>query len=1629
MRKSLLTVLVCLLSVMTALADLPFRNHRYDAFKVLGSSSGKIVFVGNSITNMNTWWEAFGDTSVVNRGVSGAVSDEVIANLETILADKPAKIFYMIGTNDLGTAGINDPARVAKNVRTIMTRTKKESPKTQVYFQSILPTVAAGAGTTRVEADLKRANDSIKKICTEYNATYVDLWNDLYGILQNNSKYTLDKIHPTGYAYSVWCKKIASLVGKTCAFPDNADNNFCGVTNAQHAMRASTFSLLPVKTGDIVILGDATINGGEWQELLHSDKVRARGTGWGVPGCDLNTMALMTKGIFKGRSDNGAPAQVYIYMGMADLVASGAQMTDVQNKYKALVDSVRKYAPSAKLFFMGLLPYSNATYATNLVKPFNEYLKKLPSSVSNSEYVDCFTQLANADGSPKAEYFTGVYLYGKGYAKLSQILAQKMGNGVRATTDAEAAARLKLLATRTTAANAITTAASLPVGNAVGQYSKEAVASLTSKADEVYALLAAETTDTAALKAKGAELNTAVTSTLEKLNLPTASTEGNEVWYELYTPLRNNRYVTSNGAGNPATGVSPRTGYARSMWKFVKRSDNKYDIVNREDKTYLNPVANYNSAISTVAAAPASGWELSYAATPGYFIIRSGNVELNQTTASGQLNQIYNWSADGKGLDRNDTGCQYAIVAAGDPVAEPEVGIVKTTTVTDGKFAEGTTWYTLQMTAGGLYISNPGTATSISLSQATSELNDKDLWCFTGNSKTGYRIYNKEAGAAKVLAAPATMSGTTGSTAYVILKDASSLGTYKADWEFTSTNVLGTDKPAYYMNPVGQTSNKVNNRGGKVAFWTEGAGAGSAIQIRFAQADLKVALSTGTPNSTGNFFSSWTSTATDPRLTLSVGANNIAKDGDNLVAYVGQISGPYTLSVPTGYAVKSYSFSAVNKTKGSNNTITAGTQTLTTSDTEQAFSVKDIKEGATSTTFTLSGANTGVVLKNFFVTVTRTEAKPEAWTDIFLMKPGMTVNRIPAIGTAHNGNLIAVADYRYSGGDIGMVGKNPTDLRFRVSKDNGKTWGDVKTLAKGQGSSAKDDMHIGFGDPCIVGDRESNRVLVTSAAGLTSFPAGTRQNHLYFVSFLSEDNGETWGQPVDLTEQIYKQFDTSKAYGPIKSFFVGSGKIHQSRYIKVGDTYRLYCAALIKDKNGTNMNFVLYSDDFGKNWKVLGGVEQSPIPSGGDEPKAEELPDGSVVISSRASGGRYYNIFNATDIIKGEGTWGTSAYSGQANKGVYGINQSCNGEILVTPAIRKADSKQVYIALQSLPFGSGRTNVGIYYKELATLADFATPDSLAKDWDGRRQCSTLGSAYSTMCVQQNDSIAFLYEEETYGAGYNIVYKSYDLQTITDSLYRMPKKGEFNADAFFKTCGSAKVAMAKASAGKYVGMIDETKVSDLEAAGKAFETNPTQDTYQAINAVIAASQVKLVSGGVYTLANKMYTAHPFLVPNGTGYTSKAASDTTSTVKFTFLVNADGTWKIYNADSKRWMAPTNGTSVAISSVTAEDKAGNYNVTSSTGGLSFLTCANATKSGYLCPHIDAKNNLVVWEGSADASQWKILPVSIPEVPTPPTGIEDVTAPEAQGQVRIYDLQGRRVTNPTRGIYIVNGRKQLIR
>lgn len=967
----------------------------------------------------------------------------------------------------------------------------------------------------------------------------------------------------------------------------------------------------------------------------------------------------------------------------------------------------------------------------------------------------------------------------------------------------------------------------------------------------------------------------------------------------------------------------------------------------------------------------------------------------------------------------------------------------QTTTITeDGKFAASTHWYTLQIGANGLVISDNGSADRIALNTSATKLEAADLWCFVGDNENGYRLYNKQAGPTKVLASSTTMGtldgyGGTGGSTYPTMQPAGNLPAGYVDlWDLSKSDVLTfEDEAEGFFFTLHGTGSALNNFGGvgDLAFWAEGKDAGSTIAVRFAEVEFPINADNGeftASNAGKTWHATWTS-HTEPQFTFGCGANNMQYVGKDIAAYVGMYGGTYAITAPQGYVVAGYSFDFCKAASYADQvTLTVEGQEYAPTDADQHISVEGLTERTAS--FVLSGANKGILLKNFVAVLQRSTTQPEPQFEVFPTENTSAIPyRIPAIATAQNGDIIAVADYRYSRADIGMANNGRIDLRGRISKDNGATWGDIFTIVEGKGANSPDFMHVGFGDPCIVADRESSRVLLMSCAGNVSFPSGTRNNHQCIARFYSEDNGATWSEPEDIAESIYSQFDESANHGPVRAMFIGSGKITQSQTTKVGDYYRLYCAVLLKNASSANTNFVLYSDDFGGSWNVLGGVENSPLPSGGDEPKAEELPDGSVLLSSRTTGGRYFNIFSFTNTEKAEGSWSTATFSGAGNNGTTSVSASCNGEIMIVPATRKSDGQPVFLALQSVPLGSGRTNVGIYYKELENLSDFDTPANFSKDWDGRHQASYLGSAYSTMTKQANDSIGFLYEEETHcgtgGGGYTIIYKAYSIETITDSAYAYNKEG-IDRDAFIQPGVAAKVEAITSQVGTYVGMLTEEGTASINAAAEAYNADPNKANYEAINAAVAAAdRVKIGNGKVYRLRNYGRDGDLYLKALADNITVAALDEENQDLLFGFIVNEDGTWKILNESQGIYLGATGANETRIPVLKDAENAVSYRVESTSEGLSALICTAPTGSHNAIHLAGDCTRLVPWAAgspsSNPASYWYIESTDLTL-----TAIEGAVAEPMAKDVKYYDLSGRRIDNPSHGIFITSDRRKVI-
>lgn len=183
-----------------------FYMQRSSLFNKLSITSKDIVFIGNSITNGAEWNELFPQKRVKNRGISGDTSEGVFDRLDAVVKGKPAKIFILIGVNDISRE--IKVETIVLNMKQIVEKIQKESPKTKIYIQSILPVnpdFEMFKGHMKPEL-IKEINQFYQNIAQEYKVNYIDLYSHFLedGTDKMNKKYTNDGLHLLGEGYLLW---------------------------------------------------------------------------------------------------------------------------------------------------------------------------------------------------------------------------------------------------------------------------------------------------------------------------------------------------------------------------------------------------------------------------------------------------------------------------------------------------------------------------------------------------------------------------------------------------------------------------------------------------------------------------------------------------------------------------------------------------------------------------------------------------------------------------------------------------------------------------------------------------------------------------------------------------------------------------------------------------------------------------------------------------------------------------------------------------------------------------------------------------------------------------------------------------------------------------------------------------------------------------------------------------------------------------------------------------------------------------------------------------------------------------------------------------------------------------------
>lgn len=187
-------------------------SYMVDAFRSYKHSKSDIVFLGNSLTFWANWADMLGSRKYKNFGIPGDITFGVLQRLNELTNVKPAKVFVLIGINDLARK-VPDSI-ILQNYLRIIRGIRAGSPKTKIYFQSMLPT---NGGFNKLahyynkEGRIKNINASLKMMCKNERIEFIDLYSsftDENGSLKKELSF--DGVHLTLEGYKIWVNILKS---------------------------------------------------------------------------------------------------------------------------------------------------------------------------------------------------------------------------------------------------------------------------------------------------------------------------------------------------------------------------------------------------------------------------------------------------------------------------------------------------------------------------------------------------------------------------------------------------------------------------------------------------------------------------------------------------------------------------------------------------------------------------------------------------------------------------------------------------------------------------------------------------------------------------------------------------------------------------------------------------------------------------------------------------------------------------------------------------------------------------------------------------------------------------------------------------------------------------------------------------------------------------------------------------------------------------------------------------------------------------------------------------------------------------------------------------------------------------
>ena len=169
-----------------------------------------IVMAGDSITASGRWDELFPEASIVNRGVPGDRVGGLLARVDDILKAEPARVFVMIGINDVAARNTN--AQILERYEKLVDRLSAGGA--QVFIQSVITCrdTPYSRCDGAMRAQIGELNSALAALAARKGEVFIDLdtgFSDGNGVRE---RFSLDGIHPGSAGFEEWRRVIEPLI-------------------------------------------------------------------------------------------------------------------------------------------------------------------------------------------------------------------------------------------------------------------------------------------------------------------------------------------------------------------------------------------------------------------------------------------------------------------------------------------------------------------------------------------------------------------------------------------------------------------------------------------------------------------------------------------------------------------------------------------------------------------------------------------------------------------------------------------------------------------------------------------------------------------------------------------------------------------------------------------------------------------------------------------------------------------------------------------------------------------------------------------------------------------------------------------------------------------------------------------------------------------------------------------------------------------------------------------------------------------------------------------------------------------------------------------------------------------------